>query len=90
MHSKIVTVKAPSGLHARPASIFVGTAGKFKNTKITVGRAEQSGDVNAKSIVMVLSLSIEQGDAIRICASGEQEQEAAATLAALVDRDFIA
>lgn len=90
MYFREVTVKATSGLHARPASVFVGTAGKYKSTKITIGKAGNDENVNAKSIVMVLSLSIEQGDTIRISAVGEKEEEAVEGLVALVENEVVA
>ena len=77
------------GLHARPAAVFVKTAGRFKSTitvcNATTGSkgaegAKGSTAVNAKSILLVLSLGVEKGHAITVTASGADEAEAAAAL----------
>ena len=44
--------------------------------------------VNAKSLLGVLSLGIVKGTAITIIADGSDEEEAIATLSALIDSDF--
>jgi phosphotransferase system HPr (HPr) family protein len=73
------------GLHARPASVFVKTASRFTST-ITVANATTGAKaVNAKSILLVLSLGVEEGHAITVSASGADEVEAVAAL-----RDTIA
>ncbi|WP_273334001.1 HPr family phosphocarrier protein, partial [Dictyoglomus turgidum] len=51
-------IKNKTGLHARPATLFVETAKKFKS-KIWV---EKNGKkVDGKSLIGVLSLGVEQG-----------------------------
>lgn len=88
MIEKTTVVCNPSGLHARPASDFVAAAGKYKGTKVKVGRADGGEMVNAKSIVMVLSLAVMQGQGIRIAAEGADEAAAVEELIALVDSGF--
>lgn len=85
MVKETVNVTNPTGLHARPASLFVQTAGSFK-AKITVYKGEQA--INAKSIMGVMSASICQGTAIVIEADGEDEVEALKTLVDLVHSEF--
>ncbi|GAA0182074.1 HPr family phosphocarrier protein [Clostridium sediminicola] len=81
MVKKSVKVTNESGLHARPASILVEEAGKFKsNIKIICG--EES--FNAKSIIIVLTAGIVCGTEIEICADGVDEIEAVNTLVNLV------
>lgn len=72
-------IKNKIGLHARPASLFVREASKFKSA-ITViyGNAQ----ANAKSILNVLTLGANQGAVISIRAEGE---DAEAALQALKD-----
>ncbi|MBP1904816.1 HPr family phosphocarrier protein [Paenibacillus turicensis] len=68
------------GIHARPATAIVNTAGKFKNAE---SFAEAGGKkVTLKSILGVLSLGLEQGDTIKIMTEGD---EAEAALQALTD-----
>lgn len=88
MYIRQTTVRNKSGLHARPAADFVKEAAKFKST-IKIGKKERPGaEVNAKSLVLVLSLSVMYGGLIEISAEGEDEHEAVDTLIAVVDSGF--
>ncbi len=73
------------GLHARPASLFVQTAKKFKS-KITIRKEEN--EVNAKSIIGVLSLGAEKGDRVVIKIEGEDEREALKEIEELFNTNF--
>jgi len=75
------------GLHARPASLFVQTARKFK-AAIKVRKAGVDRVVDAKSILGVLSLGAEMGDVITITAEGEDAELAVKTLVDLVNNRF--
>ncbi len=87
VESKIV-VKHKVGLHARPASIFVQTANKFKS-EITVRNVTANGEpVDAKSILMVLTLGVIQNHEIELCADGPDEQKALESLGELVRNNF--
>lgn len=77
-----VVVTNPSGLHARPASIFVKAAAKFRGTTVKVVKDGREAD--SKSIISLLSLGIRQGATILIRAGGPQEQEAVQELAGLI------
>ncbi len=82
----IVTHKV--GLHARPASLFVKLANKFP-CAITVRNVTSDGKaVNAKSILGVLTLGVQQGNAIEIAAEGSQDQEAVDALREMVAANF--
>jgi phosphocarrier protein len=83
MVSKKVTVKNPTGLHARPASEFTRCAAGFRS-QITVTKTGGQ-PVSAKSMVMVLSQSIVRGTEIEICADGQDEEAALAALIKLVE-----
>ncbi len=85
MVSKQVTINNAVGLHARPASLFVQTAGRYK-AKIDVIKG--SARLNAKSIMGIMSGSIAKGSVITIEADGEDEQEALDALVALVESNF--
>ncbi|KXS49760.1 MULTISPECIES: HPr family phosphocarrier protein [Halanaerobium] len=68
-----VEITNATGLHARPASKFVQKAGTFKSdVKIVYGEKE----VNAKSIMGVLSLGVSQGNQIKIKCEGEDAETA--------------
>ena len=83
MTKKQVEIVNKTGLHARPASDFVLEAKKYES-KITICR-ENGVPVNAKSVVRILAEGIGQGTKIEIAAEGTDEEQAAASLAALVE-----
>jgi phosphocarrier protein HPr len=87
MYQKATVIKNCSGLHARPASEFIACAKKY-NSKIMIGRADDKEIVNAKSIVLLLSLGLSQGDSVAISAIGEDEAEAVNALVELIDFGF--
>ena len=68
-----VIIKNKTGLHARPACKFVQKASQFKS-EITIKQDED--EVNAKSIMGVMSLGIAKDTEIKIKAEG-QDAEAA-------------
>ncbi len=80
-----LTIHHKVGLHARPAAVFVQTAKQFRsNIKVTQGEKE----ANAKSILSVLALGVEQGAVIGIRAEGEDADQSLATLKALIENNF--
>lgn len=83
MYTREIEVKNETGLHARPASMFVNLAGIFKS-KIELQRLGEEDRYNAKSIIMLLSLGLEQGEKALLSAEGEDEKEAVNALAELV------
>ena len=85
MITEKVTITNETGLHARPASIFVNMAAKFKS-ELMVEKGEKQ--VNAKSILAVLSLGISKGTEITISAQGPDEEEAVSKLVELVQLKF--
>ena len=70
---KQLIVKNKSGLHARPAALFVQVANKFES-RITVKRDDE--EVNGKSIMGILMLGAEKDSVIMIEADGDDAQEA--------------
>lgn len=85
MISKEITMTNDTGLHARPAAMFVNMATKFKS-EIMVRKGEKQ--VNAKSILAVLSLGIAKGSDIVISAQGSDEEEAIGSLTGLIESNF--
>ncbi|HWQ30651.1 MAG TPA: HPr family phosphocarrier protein [Negativicutes bacterium] len=80
---KEITILNKSGLHARPAAVFVKEAIKFKSD-ISIERNDKK--VNAKSMLAVLSCGLEQGAKVRLIVVGEDEAEAMAALVDIVQR----
>ena len=83
MYCREITVVNSTGLHARPASDFVGLASTFRS-RIQLQRVGEADKYNAKSIVMLLSLGLAQGEKALLSAEGEDEREAVDALADLV------
>ena len=84
MRTTELTVRNPSGLHARPAAMFVRTAAGFAS-KITLENLDRGTEpVDAKSIIAVMSSGVSQGHRIRVGADGADEDTAIETIEAFV------
>jgi phosphocarrier protein len=73
------------GIHARPASMIVQTAIKFKS-QISIIKEGTTAD--AKSIMNVLMLGAECGTTVTVRANGPDEQDAVKAVALLFDQKF--
>lgn len=82
---RIVTIGSTSGLHARPAAVFVQNAKGFQS-KITLTKQDKT--VNGKSILSVLSLGASQGDQVTLQLNGADAETAAACLTELLEKDL--
>jgi phosphotransferase system HPr (HPr) family protein len=82
-----VTVQTPSGIHARPAAVFVETAKRFSSDLVLESQGRRG---NCKSLVSVLKLGVTQGTVVAITAEGPDEAEAVETLVALLEPDHTA
>jgi phosphotransferase system HPr (HPr) family protein len=80
-----LNVRNPSGLHARPAAVFVRAACAFQSEIRVANVTTGSAPVTAKSIIGVLGLGVQRGHTIRLELEGEDEGTAAATLRGLVE-----
>jgi len=78
---KMITIKNKSGLHARPAALFVQVANKY-DSDITVKKEDQ--EVNGKSIMGIMMLAAERGSKVRIKAVGDDAEYAVQELEALL------
>lgn len=83
-----LTVNHPTGLHARPASLFVQTANKFTSDIQVQNLTDNSDLANAKSILSVLTLGVCQDYEIEIVAEGEDADDALKALEALIEDNF--
>lgn len=82
-----VLVTASEGLHARPAIKLSRLAKKFKSSLAV--RANGVGEwADAKSVVRLMALKVEQGARLDFAAHGDDAREALNQLHALVMRDF--
>ena len=88
MAEATIKVKNKVGLHARPASLFVQTAAKF-SSKIKVKNLTTNGNfVDAKSIIMVLTLGVMKNHEVVIQTEGTDADAALSALKSLIDSDF--
>lgn len=73
MTKRDIRINLESGLEARPIALLVQEASKYES-KIYI----QSGDkrVNAKSIMGVMSLGLDNGGRLEVSAEGADEQDA--------------
>ena len=82
---RTVTLASKSGLHARPAAVFVQRAKEFQS-QITLSKDGKTA--NGKSILSVLTLGAEQGQQITLQTEGDDAQLALEKLAALLEEDL--
>ena len=82
MPSTTAIVGSPSGLHARPASLFAQAAAKT-GASITIQK-EGSAAVNAASILSLLALGVQFGEEVTLTAEGDNADAALAEVAALI------
>jgi phosphocarrier protein len=82
----VVRIVNPQGLHARPISRFVQTAGRFEATVAVRGPDGTVAD--GRSIFSMMTLAAGQGAELVLEADGRQAAEAVAALAELVAEGF--
>jgi phosphotransferase system HPr (HPr) family protein len=88
MAEATIPVKHKVGLHARPASLFVQTAAKF-SSKIKVKNLTTNGNfVDAKSIIMVLTLGVMRDHEVVIQTDGTDADAALEALKSLIEGNF--
>jgi len=85
MYSSSTTITNPTGLHARPATIFVEEAQKYTSNILIKNLNTSSNAKNAKSIISLLSLALTSGTKIEISAEGNDEKDAVDNLINLVN-----
>ena len=85
MTEATTTIENKTGIHARPASVFVQKASSFKSK---VQLKAKGKTVDAKSILMIMSMGLVKGTEITICADGPDEAEAVKALRDLVASKF--
>jgi phosphocarrier protein len=81
MAEKTVKIINPSGLHARPASLLVKEASNFKST---IKLVKNNKEVDAKSLLGVMSLAAKNNETLTIRAEGEDAEAAVEKLAAFI------
>ncbi|MCA9951595.1 MAG: phosphoenolpyruvate--protein phosphotransferase [Anaerolineales bacterium] len=77
-----IVIHNPTGLHARPAKEFVNIAKQFKSDIRVVHGSKKA---NAKSMISMLTLGVENGGEISIMVDGEDEDAAVTALETAVN-----
>jgi phosphocarrier protein len=85
MTEQTVTVLNRAGVHARPAAILVQTT---KNFKCNIYLQKGNDQINAKSIMGVITLGAAYGTELKIIAEGDDEEAAAQALVHLFETRF--
>ena len=80
-----VRVTNRAGIHARPAALIVQTASRYES-KILLGK--ESEQINAKSIMGIITLGAGYDTVLRLTVEGPDEQEAANAVATLFENRF--
>ena len=83
-----LAVRHTSGLHARPAALFVRAASRFISEIRVENLTRRTHPVDAKSILSILTLGVEKGHQIHITADGDDATEAIGALRRLVEAGF--
>ncbi|EJN57086.1 phosphocarrier protein HPr [Halogranum rubrum] len=73
MSERVVEIVPEAGLHARPASKFVETAGEYDAT-VEIGRADSDDLVPAGSMIAVTSIGARSGEKVRLVAEGDDAE----------------
>ena len=85
MIEKTTTIKNRAGIHARPATMIVKEASRFKSNIFIEKGSEK---INAKSILCILTLGGTYNSQIKVSAEGDDEQDAVDALISLIDNKF--
>ena len=80
-----ITIKNKQGLHMRPAKVLAKEIAKFPcDVKLVVGEKE----VNAKSVMNIVTANIKCGMLVEVKCSGQKEDEALETVKELAATGF--
>ena len=73
MITKKMTITIPTGLEARPVALFVQVASQHESSiYVECGNKK----VNAKSIMGMMTLGLDSGDAVVVSVNGADEEKA--------------
>jgi len=82
--TRTVTVASSSGLHARPASLFVQTV-TASGHAVTIAKGDKT--VNASSILGLLGLGVNTGDEVVLTVTGDDAETTADSLVEFLTTD---
>ena len=85
MTKRDITITNELGIHARPAGMIANTSSRFASD---IKLVKDGMEVNAKSIMGIMTLAAGKGSVIEVTAKGRDEAEAVAAIADLFARKF--
>lgn len=77
MIQKSIQIKLETGLEARPVAMLVQVASQFESS-VYINSMDKK--VNAKSIMGMMSLGLDNGEAVTVTADGSDEEAAVAEI----------
>lgn len=86
MAEREVVLSNDTGLHARPASMVVREANKYKSE---IKFVKEDKEYNGKSIMSILSMGATKGDTIVIRALGIDEENAVMELKEFIEKRIV-
>lgn len=81
-------IRNPSGLHARPAALFVKAASRYDADVRLTDLDNGASPVSARSLIALMALGVRPGTRVRVSATGPEAREAITELQALIDDGF--
>jgi len=84
----LIEIRNKLGLHARPAAVFVQTAGRYASDVRIARMNNEMKRANAKSINAVASMGLRQGETIHLWAAGPDAAAAVDALKKAAQNDF--
>lgn len=84
MLTREVKINLKTGLQARPAALFVQEAARFSSD---VFIEKDNKQVNAKSIMGIMSLAIGRGVTVKLIVDGKDEEEAMEKLVEFLEKE---
>lgn len=85
MTEREITVRNRAGIHARPAALIVQTASKFEST---VMLRKDDEEINAKSIMGIITLGAGYNTSLMVTADGIDEADAVEEISRLFENKF--
>lgn len=73
MTKREITIQLPSGLEARPVALLVQVASQYESE---IHLESEGRNVNAKSIMGMMTLGLTSGEKVVVTANGADEAEA--------------
>lgn len=85
MVNKVFEVALETGMHARPAGLFVKTIGALNCTvDLKVGNRK----FNGKSIMAIMSAGLKKGEQVEVICDGADEEKALQSIKELFEVNF--